>query len=338
MIKIIKRSKYLVYYFKKLDYTNFWILFKSIKANHNFSSLGLWSDILVSSYKYNIGLMDYFIFSFYNKSKLERSKWVGTGMKYEFDLKMNPQNTRYILENKLEFYKAYEPFIKHKFCSISDIKNQLENANQVFDNPSGKIVIKNSKGQCGWDVEVVNQSDFTLTTLFDYMSSKKFDLAEEFVQQHPEIQTLSSSGLNTVRFMTMVNNDGGVDFLGARMRISVNSHVDNLASGNIACPIDLDSGKISGPGVYSDIRKDPVTHHPISGVPLICFQIPMWNDILEVVHKIALHRPENRGIGWDIAITENGPDFIEGNHNWCKILWQLPVNRGLKSDLEKYTG
>jgi len=27
-------------------------------------------------------------------------------------------------------------------------------------------------------------------------------------------------------------------------------------------------------------------------------------------------------------------DSIEGNHDWCKLVWQLPVNKGLKSMLE----
>jgi hypothetical protein len=332
----ITRTKYLVYYFKQLNWPTFQRFFKYVQSEKKMSSLRLWADILSSVYKYNIGLLDYFTFRFYYKSNEERSKWVGTGLKYEFDLRMNPNHTRTILDNKLKFYDAYSPFISHSYCSIADLENESEKAELVFTNATGKIVIKNSTGQCGWDVEVVQVKDYTFNSLSKYMASRKFDLAEEFVQQHPVIESLSSSGLNTVRMMTIVNSEGGVDILGARMRISVNSHVDNLASGNIACPIDLVSGIINGKGVYSDITKDPVTHHPVTGVALVGFQIPMWREIIEITKKIALHRPENRGVGWDVALTENGPDIIEGNHNWCKILWQIPVNQGLKSVLEKY--
>ena len=52
--------------------------------------------------------------------------------------------------------------------------------------------------------------------------------------------------------------------------------------------------------------------------------------------KAASEMPENSSVGWDIAITENGPELIEGNHNWCKLLWQLPVKKGLKHVLDKY--
>lgn len=337
MITIINRTKYLGYYFKQLDWSTFQRFFKRIQEEKEMSSVSLWFDIISSVYRYNIGLMDFFTFRFYTKSHEERSKWVGTGLKYEFDLKMNPISTRSILENKLEFYQAYSAFIRHAYCSIADLESENEKAAFVISNQTGKIVIKDATGQCGWDVEVVYASDFTMGSLRNYMASKRFDLAEEFVQQHPIIQTLSSSGLNTVRMMTMINNEGGVDILGARMRISVNSHVDNLASGNIACPIDLETGIITGKGVYSDITKSPVTHHPVTGVSLVGFQIPMWQEIMETTKKIAIYRPENRGVGWDLALTEKGPDFIEGNHNWCKILWQIPVDQGLKSVLEKYS-
>lgn len=337
MKKYIKRTTYLGYYIKKLDYSTFnkFITYASHKTG--ISKFSLWVDAIKSIYKYNIGLMDYFIFRFYEKSHIERSKWVGTGYKYEFDLKTNPLTTRAVLEDKIKFYETYTSFIKHSYCTIDDLTHDKENAQDVLNNKSGKIVIKDSLGQCGWNVEVVNSLDYTSSgDLVEYMKKKGFNLAEEFIQQHEEINRLSSSGLNTVRMITMINNEGGVDILGARMRISVNSPVDNLASGNIACPIDLDTGKIIGQGVYSDITKDPVKVHPITGVNLIGFKIPMWDEIMEATRNIALHKPENRGVGWDVAVTEKGPDFIEGNHNWCKILWQIPVNEGLRHILEKY--
>jgi hypothetical protein len=66
------------------------------------------------------------------------------------------------------------------------------------------------------------------------------------------------------------------------------------------------------------------------------FEIALLIESVEMVRKAALYIPENRSIGWDVAITETGPQLIEGNHNWCKLLWQLPVKQGLKSELEKY--
>ncbi|MCB0472537.1 MAG: hexapeptide transferase, partial [Flavobacteriaceae bacterium] len=143
-------------------------------------------------------------------------------------------------------------------------------------------------------------------------------------------------GLNTVRIITQLNAEDKVDIIGSRLRITVNSAVDNLAAGNIAAPIDPDSGVVTGPGVYSDITKEDEEKHPVTGVPIIGFKIPFWNETLAMVKEAALLHKENRSIGWDVAITDEGPELIEGNHDWCKLLWQLPVKHGLKPVLEKY--
>lgn len=335
MKNTINRTKYLAYYYKQLDRPTFQRFFKQVQTEKKIPTASLWSDIISSVYKYNIGLMDYFTFRFFDKSEEERYKWVGIGYKYEYDLLMCPKKSRDILEDKIKFYQAYEPFIKHANCTIDDINACNEKAQAVLENSTGKLVVKDALGQCGWDVQVLHTKDFNLSTLAEYMKSKSFNLAESFIEQHTDINALSPSGLNTVRMITHVNSKGKVQFLGARMRISVNSHVDNLASGNIAASIDLETGKISRPGVYSDITKPEVTKHPVTGVELVGYQIPFWKDIMEVSEKIALHHQENRGVGWDIAITKERPDFIEGNHNWCKILWQIPDNEGKKHMLEQ---
>jgi hypothetical protein len=133
-----------------------------------------------------------------------------------------------------------------------------------------------------------------------------------------------------------LSKENEVKFLGARLRITNDSFVDNLAAGNIAAAIDLDTGKVYGSGVYSDITKEDVEKHPITEVSIIGFQIPYWKETIEMVTKAALLHPENRSIGWDVAVTNNGPELLEGNHNWCKLLWQLPVKKGLKKELEKF--
>ena len=167
------------------------------------------------------------------------------------------------------------------------------------------------------------------------MLANKFDLLEEYVVQHPSLMELSPSGLNTVRVFTQIH-EGDVRFLGARFRISVNSPVDNMGAGNLAAPVDMETGIVAGPGVYSDITKEDQDVHPVTGLPIAGFVIPYWQEVIDLSRRSALSNPENRSVGWDIAITEKGPQLIEGNHNWCKLLWQLPLKRGMKDELEKY--
>ena len=155
----IKRSQYLLYYFKKMDWPKYKKFFRYARKQTGRGFLGLFSDNIRCMYRYNIGVIDYFLFRFYEKDPAERAKWVGTGYKYEYDLVMNPKSTRQILENKIQFYEAYAPFVLHAVCTIEDIKNQTEKARRVLQNPTGKIVVKDSLGQCGWDVEILNRAD-----------------------------------------------------------------------------------------------------------------------------------------------------------------------------------
>jgi len=240
------------------------------------------------------------------------------------------------LDDKTQFYKSYAKFFVHTVADIADLKSKPEVVRRLLENPSGKIVFKAADGKCGVGVEILKTADFTADSILAFMEKNQFDLVEEFIIQHPKLQALSPSAVNTVRIFTQLNDRNQVEILGSRQRISVNSPVDNMAAGNMAAPIDEQTGKVSGVAVYSDITKHDQAKHPVTAIDIIGFEIPFWKEILEMVHEAALLHPQNRSIGWDIVVTEKGPGFIEGNHDWCKLLWQLPEKKGMKSILESH--
>lgn len=330
----MKRAIYLGYYLKQLDRDRFSRFLDHTSNMTGASKTSILSDILKSVFKYNISVLEYFQFRFYKLSEREREAWAGTGLMYEYQLRMNPRNNRHVLENKTLFYKHYSDFFVHKVADIEDLRHKPDIADAILSNPSGKLVFKPADGNCGTDVEIRNCEDFGWQSIIEFMEDSDYDLVEEYIEQHPEMNRLSPSAVNTVRIFTQLNDGGGVDILGCRLRISVNSPVDNMAAGNIAAPIDETTGRLSGPAVYSDITKEEEEFHPVTHVKIPGFQIPFWKETLEMVKKAARLHPQNRSIGWDIVITEKGPGLIEGNHDWCKLLWQLPVKEGLKYALK----
>lgn len=331
---MLKRLMYLGYYFKKQDNRQL-SKFINFASNESRSKLWLWKDAIQSSLKYNISILDYFYFRFYELDAKQRETYAGTGFMYEYQLKMNPKGVRDVLENKILFLQKFRDFIIRKAASVSVLKANPELLAEIFENRSGRVVAKGSMGQVGAEVKILKAKDFTPESLLAYMDKNKFDLLEEYVLQHPDIMALSPSGLNTVRVFTQIE-DRKLHYLGARLRITINSEVDNMAAGNPAAPIDIATGKVSGPAVFSDITRQPITVHPVTGVAIVGFQVPFWEQIKTMMEKAVFVAPENRSVGWDIAITENGPELIEGNHNWCKLLWQLPVGKGMKSELQKF--
>lgn len=335
---MINKILYLSYYLKQLDREKFsQFLYHAVKFTGKPNALLVY-DALGSVFCYNISLMEYFLFRFYELGKKEREKWAGTGYMYEYQLHMNPKSSRHILDDKTLFYKKYGEFFVHQVADLATLKDNPEIVQKFLNCPSGKIVLKVADGKCGKGVLIRKSVDFYPDTMIQFMEMEGYELAEEFLVQHPELQNLSPSAVNTVRIFTQLNVKGEVELLGCRLRISVNSPVDNMAAGNMAAPIDERTGIVTGPGVYSDITKTDEAVHPITGVRIEGFQVPFWNETLEMVKKAALKHPQNRSIGWDIVITDHGPGLIEGNHDWCKLLWQLPVKCGLKFKLDKYLG
>lgn len=330
---LYKRILYLGYYLKELDRKKFKRFMKYTIIKTGKSKTVIILDILKSILKYNISILEYFLFHFYEISANHRAEYVGTGFIYEYQLSMNPKSSRSLLSDKIEFLNHYKNFVRHGYITLSMLENDPATASSILNNDSGKIVLKNASGQCGTGIEVLHTKDLTPRKLIERLKDTKNNLVEEFVEQHDDLMKLSSSGLNTIRLITQLTKDNHVTFLGARIRITVNSSVDNLAAGNLAAPIDLNTGLVNGPAVYSDITKPEEIEHPITKTKIINFKVPFWKETIEMVEQAALISKGNRSIGWDVAITDSGPELIEGNHNWCKLLWQLPVKKGLKSEL-----
>lgn len=330
----LKRALYLGYYIKQLDRGKFIRFLNHANQMTGKSRFTLLTDLLYSVFTYNISVLEYFQFHFFELSKQERQSWAGTGYMYEYQLKMNPLDKRNILDDKTLFYRYYEKFLVHLVADLKDLNSKPEVAHAILNNKSGKLVLKAADGKCGAQVEIQECKNFDRNTLIEYMKKHNFGLVEEFINQHSEMNRLSPSAVNTVRIFTQLDPNGDVTILGCRLRISVDSPVDNMAAGNLAAPIDEFTGKVSGPGVYSDITKEDKLVHPVTNVEIPGFQIPFWEETLSMVKEAAKLHPQNRSIGWDVVITEKGPGLIEGNHDWCKLLWQLPIKSGLKSELK----
>jgi hypothetical protein len=328
------RLIYFFYYLKQLDSEKLKLFQGFIKQKKGISVPSQWIRIIYNVLRYKISILEYYQFRFFEKNHEEKLFWAGTGYMYEFQKIMNPPAERDILDDKRKFYQKYREFFVHHVFTQDELRGHPENLDLLFQ--STKVVFKFSDGKCGVGVEIVETSTIKKEHVLSFMTNKKLDMVESFIIQHPDLQALAPNAVNTVRIFTQLNRNNEVEILGCRQRLSIYSTVDNMAAGNVAAPINEQTGIIEGPGVYSDITKDPETIHPVSGLSIVGFQVPYWRECLDLAKKAALKHPQNRSIGWDIVVTENGPGLIEGNHDWCKLVWQLPVNQGLKTKLEAH--
>src|SRR5699024_12007715 len=179
-----------------------------------------------------IGLVRIFFFS---------SRRRHTRSKRDWSSDVCSSDLRNILENKISFYKKYKDFFIHQLADINDLKNDALLAFSMLSNPTGKLVFKTAEGNCGTKVDMRSCEVFDREGLIKFLEYSEYDLVEECIEQHPALNRLSPSAVNTVRVITEIKDDGKVEILGCRLRISINLSVDNMAAGNIAASIDEES-------------------------------------------------------------------------------------------------
>lgn len=332
---IKNRFVYLLYYTLKTPRKSFFKYFAYVKKENAISSIRLLTEVISASLKYNVSFMDYFQLRLYNKTNIEKSKYAGTGFMYEYQLQMNPPRYRDVLDNKIHFLEHFNDFSGRVWGTVDSLMKDTSLANNIIRSHPFRVVLKKSRGKAGKGTLILDTSNQTVADVVRLMKGGGFDLIEKYVFQHDDLMQLSPSALNTIRVITQLHEER-VIIIAARLRVSVNSDVDNLTAGNLAAPVDVETGTVCGPGVFGDITKADVSVHPVTGVGIEGFQIPYWKDCVEMVTKAALSIPALKSVGWDVAITNEHPILIEGNHDWGRVLWQLPVKRGLKEDLMRF--
>lgn len=216
---------------------------------------------------------------------------------------------------------------------FEEIQNCLENL------PDGKYVCKPTLGQCGRDIFLIEvaegkfkfNNDKNLEELEKALKKEPY-IIQEFVIQHSKMKKLNPSSVNTIRIVTTKFNSK-VHLFAAVLRIGVaNSLMDNAAAGGTYVGIDYETGKLLKFGHYHN--KPMEIKHPVTGVIYEGYKIPFWEESVELVKKMHLYFGKYPSIGWDVAITNNGPQIIENNYDWDFVMLQQ-VYGGLKSNWEK---
>lgn len=149
---------------------------------------------------------------------------------------------------------------------------------------------------------------------------------QKVVRSHPALAELSNtSGLQTIRVVTVVDQNDAVQILAARLRlICGNVAHDNFEfgkTGNVIAILNPQSGRVESAvgGCKDRYEIQPVTHHPLTGHALIDFQVPNWKSVTELAIEAALKFRPLRSIGWDVAVTPDSPCLIEGNVTWATL-------------------
>jgi glutathione synthase/RimK-type ligase-like ATP-grasp enzyme len=166
---------------------------------------------------------------------------------------------------------------------------------------------------------------------YEDLKNKKMFI-EEFIVQDPRWGEICPNSVNTLRVMTSVVNGKPKLFFAAARIGSGKYVVDNFHAGGMAALIDLETGKLIGNGFTK--KLDEYERHPVTNIKIDGYEIPYWNEVKEMVLEAALVNENVNVVGWDVAITKDGPVIIEGNRGPGWDLVQVLLNKGTKYMLE----
>lgn len=166
------------------------------------------------------------------------------------------------------------------------------------------------------------------------LSERRALLVQECLVNHPEITDLCADALSCVRTVTVRTPTGAFEVTNAAFRMAQRSDtvVDGLHRGGLVAKVDLDSGVL---GPATDLGFKPhvgwVRANPHSGVQIAGRTLPMWDELKAVAVKAHSAFPYKVAVGWDIAITADGPVVVEGNGSPCVDIIQrvdMPMGNG----------
>lgn len=139
---------------------------------------------------------------------------------------------------------------------------------------------------------------------------------QQRVYQHPAMSRLHPESVNTLRIITF-NVDGRIEVFCAVLRMGVNGMpVDNWGAGGISISVDVETGLVKEEGFFKPGYGGRVKEHPNTGIRFLGYKIPFFKESLELIRSFHEHLYGIHSIGWDVAITEEGPVLIEANEDW----------------------
>jgi len=141
-------------------------------------------------------------------------------------------------------------------------------------------------------------------------------LVQERLVNHPGLERRGAGALNTLRTYTVTDEDGRAEHIFSMFRMSRDpgKAVDNIHAGGLAAGVDSRTGTLGPATNFTVLARDGWhERHPTTGARIAGYQLPFWPEVLDLA--LAAHRQLGGAfvVGWDIAITPDGPLLVEGN-------------------------
>lgn len=298
-----------------------------IKDKSDRSRISAFVSLLYWYYFYGHDFNDYCTFRFWEKSSEEKKSYISLRRNDKLRFALSTPAVYKTLLDKAEFNKCYSKYVVRKWldCRVASDMEILQ-----FAKSFPRVVAKPIGDYGGHGVLVVNGGDLTITP--PSMLRKEGYILEECIENVDSIKRIAPASLNTIRIVTLIDKDGKLHILAALLRMgNGKDHTDNYHAGGMACPIDVNTGKLFGKAYGMECAEYEV--HPLSNIKFDGYEVEGFDDCVSMVYDIASVVPDARYVGWDFAVTPTGIELLEGNIPPGEDITQIAAGRGLWNEI-----
>ncbi|MDJ1115414.1 sugar-transfer associated ATP-grasp domain-containing protein [Microbacterium dauci] len=294
------------------------------------SSAPLWwvvIDMIWCSVRYETTFENYSEWDFRILKGRERKTYMTDPKSFHLSRRLNDNAQRAIFDDKLEFATRFGAELGREWIDLRQT-DAAAFADFVARHP--RIIAKNPGGVGGNGISLRDTAEITdAAAVREELLAAGQALVEEVLVQHEDMASLYPQSVNSLRMVSYLDPDGEVHVLAAVLKIGNGGVIDNFSNGGMYTMLGEDGRALHA---ASDEEGRPFAVHPVTGVTIAGFQVPLYEEVLALVDRLARRVPAFPYIGWDVAITPTGPVVIEGNHN-SGVFQSKPSVSGIRRGL-----
>lgn len=283
-------------------------------------------DLLWCMLRYGASPRNYYWFGFYELNAEHRKTFVTHRLSQKMQKVNNNPNFEIYFDNKKLLCEKFKEFMKRKCVFNKDCTEE------VVSEFGDKVIYKPIEGSMAQGIIVVKTKDRTRKELAAYLQSLPDGMVEEWITQHRLVSEFNPNAVNIVRVVTARNKEKFA-YLAATFAVANDKEVTNASANAMFANIDIETGEVISNAC--DYDENIYEFQPNTGVKFKGFVIPFWNEVLSLVKKASTVIPEVGYVGWDVAITPNGPIIVEGNncpgYEWMQVRMINPSGYGKRA-------
>lgn len=281
---------------------------------------------------------EYFLYDYASKNDAEKDEFVGDMERTVLCARLyNSNPAGMVFMDKMKTYESFRPYFKRE---VIQIKSEADfDAFSQFVSRHGRYMVKPVAASRGKGIrkETSPRIDEEVRAAFKVLLEAGACVLEELIDQDERIAKLHPQSVNTIRYATYYD-EGQLRTIACFIKIGRGeSVIDNGGAGGFLAAVDEVTGKIITPGKTE--FGEVIEVHPDTGISLVGFQIPAWEELLELVKELPTVLPEQKYVGWDLALSETrGWMLVEGNSGGQFVGPQISKGQGIRSLVDEAFG